>query len=173
MIGLWLSIIFVVSLFVGEVLMPAFLGAFDNYLIFIFLLAGLIYFNSQRNFFVIGLVFSFITEWSFGFRFGTLILPFVLCAIILYALSNFFDLVSIRLRSRGIFTPLIFAFLGVVLLVVYLFGVEISKIINGSNANWGELAKTFSFSWSWLYSWLFFVFYFFIYRFVAFAPLKK
>ncbi len=95
-IGLTVVLFFAVMFFDG-IIFPAFFGFREGILTVIFLVAVFLYYKVSLTGLVLGVVFSGSAEFYWGLKMGTLILPLLASAAVLFLLNTFFNIRSIAL----------------------------------------------------------------------------
>ncbi len=117
---IWLiTIIFLASVFLDGIILPAFFGFREGFLSIIFLITMLVYYEADLKSFILGILFSGTLEFYWGLKPGALILPLFAAAGIFMLLNKFFNV-----HSKGF---IIFSGL-VMFLVFWTAAVYINKI---------------------------------------------
>ena len=117
----WLiAVLFLAAMFLDGIILPGFFGFRESFLTVIFLVAVLLYYETNLQGLVLGVALSGLAEFYWGLKLGTLILPLLASAGAFFLLNRFFN---IRGRVLMIFS-------GVIMFVVFwVTSVLVSKII--------------------------------------------
>jgi|SRR3989344_5382191 len=86
--------LFIASVFVDGIFLPALFGLRESFLFFIFLIFLLSGREIETRSIVFGLIFSSIVEFYFGVGVGTLVLPFLVATFFLMVLKKFLNVRS-------------------------------------------------------------------------------
>ncbi len=118
---IWLiAIIFLASVFLDGIILPAFFGFREGFLAIIFLISMLVYYEADLKSFILGILLSGTLEFYWGLKMGALILPLFTAAGIFMLFNKFFNV-----HSKGF---IIFSGL-VMFLVFWITAVWITKIL--------------------------------------------
>ena len=116
----FIGILFLSSMFLDGIIFPALFGFRESFLTIIFLVVTLLYYNVNLQCLVVVTIFSGFSEFYWGLKMGTLILPLLSSAGAFFLLNKFFNV-----TSRVLIT-----ILGVIMfIVVWETSILINKII--------------------------------------------
>ncbi len=114
----WLIVVlFLASMFLDGIILPAFFNFREGFLTIIFLMIMLLYYRADIKGLILGTALSWLAEFYWGLKMGTLMLPLLVSAGALLLLNKFFNIRSV--------TSLIFS--GTLMFVVFW---ETSILIN-------------------------------------------
>jgi hypothetical protein len=121
MMSKWLIIVlFLATMFLDGIILPGIFGFRESFLTVIFLVAMLLYYEINLQSLIIGVVLSGLTEFYWGLKLGTLILPLLASVGVFFLLNTFFNI-----KNR-----VLIVLSGVILLIVFWeTSVLISKVL--------------------------------------------
>ena len=89
----WLIVaLFLVAVFLDGIIFPAFFGFREGFLTIVFVVTLLLYHGVSLRGLIFGIVFSGLTEFYWGLKLGTLVLPLLASAGVFFLLNTFFDI---------------------------------------------------------------------------------
>ena len=84
--------IFIIVMIMDVLILPAFFGLRESFLTLLILIVPILYIGSTGQSVAYGLFFAFIYEFLRGLDLGTLVLPFLLTAVVIYSAQRFLDI---------------------------------------------------------------------------------
>jgi len=93
---IWILLIFLASFFFDGLIAPAVIGFRESFLSFIFIVALFVYFGIDGLLVFYSVLFSLFLEFGLDLRFGVVLLPILIVAIVLFLANSYFDISAVK-----------------------------------------------------------------------------